>query len=274
MGVTLSDGSTQVELIAQSFSVNLQSSVSQVKGYKSTWFTAKTPNAGAISISFLQGSINAQNATVGLLQRWLQQNALLDFNYPEAGFADWKTYIKTCPYQWKYDTPAPICSFTMDTVTNWYQTSTSALVGDSNVYGLFNGGIVSKDLNQIEGAGQSSSGQQNTSPNQAVAQWIKSKCQFNGIYVKYFKNGNVTVIFSNGLFYTNVKPTYSLYQQILNYQSNHSFQAKGSVPQLGKQYSAPQQTALKQLMKAKEYGGFEKATGDINRILNKWMPFL
>ncbi|MBO7734323.1 MAG: hypothetical protein J6S67_17290 [Methanobrevibacter sp.] len=278
MGITLSDGCVNSNLIVTSFSLGLQSSVSQVKAYKSTWFTAKTPNIGTISISFLQGSINAQTATVGLIQKWLKQNALLTFSYPELGIIDWKTYIRSCSYQWKYDTPAPVCSFTMDSVTNWYQNSLASLISDSNVYGLFNGGIVTRDLNQIEGAGQSSTNQNGvgapsgTSQNQAVVQWIKNKMQFHGIYVQYLKNGNVTIDFSNGNVYSNVKPTYALYQQILNYQSNHEFQGKGETAIISTAQS-PQAKALNQMKQAKE-NGFEKAVGDIENITKWWFPFL
>lgn len=267
MGITLSDGYVNSNLIVTSFSLGLQSSVSQVKAYKSTWFTAKTPNIGTISISFLQGSINAQNSTVGLIQKWLKQNALLTFSYPELGIMDWQTYIRSCSYQWKYDTPAPPCSFTMDSVTNWYQSSLSSLIQDSNVYGLFNGGIVTRDLNQIEGIGQA-----NTNQNQAVIQWIKNKMQFHGVYVQYLKNGNVTIKFSNGNVYSNVTPSYSLYQQILNYQSNHEFQAKGITPTVSTTQS-PQIKALKQAQEAKEKG-FEKAVSDIENITKWWFPFL
>ena len=267
MGITLSDGYVNSNLIVTSFSLGLQSSVSQVKAYKSTWFTAKTPNIGTISISFLQGSINAQNSTVGLIQKWLKQNALHTYSYPELGIVDWQTYIRSCSYQWKYDVPAPPCSFTMDSVTNWYQSSLSSLIQDSNVYGLFNGGIVTRDLNQIEGIGQA-----NTNQNQAVIQWIKGKMQFHGVYVQYLKNGNVTIKFSNGNVYSNVKPTYSLYQQILNYQSNHEFQAKGETAIISTA-QVPQSKALSQIKQAKQ-NGFEKAVSDIENITKWWFPFL
>ena len=142
----------------------------------------------------------------------------------------------------------------MDSVTNWYQDSLSSLIQDSNVYGLFNGGIVTRDLNQIEGIGQS-----NTNQNQAVIQWIKNKMQFHGVYVQYLKNGNVTITFSNG-------NTYS------NYQSNHEFQAKGETAIISTA-QFPQAKALNQTKRAVE-NGLEKIAGDIENITKWWFPFL
>ena len=221
--ITLTDGTRSSNLFVIKYSMKLESNVQQVKAYNSTWFTAKTPNMGAITLSFLQPSVLAQNATVGLIQEWCQSNQILDFSYPNMGIEDWKVYITQAPYTWDYTQPCPACNISMTSVTNWYQPTETGIPSPSSIWSLLGNGIVTKSLSQVENEANKVNGAK-------VSQWIASKQQFHGLYIDYLSSGNITVWFSNGQCLSNVKPNYAIYQQILQYQQNHLFQAIGTTP--------------------------------------------
>lgn len=219
----LSDGSVEIQLIATNFSIQLQSDFSPVRAYKSNWFATKSPNVGTISITFMQGSITAQEAAAGLCQRWLKDNTSLYFSYPEFGIDNWIVFIQTAPFTFQYDKPVNPCTITLKSVTNWYYSQIASLPSQSNIYSIFGNGIVSKGINSLEDADQ-------------VAQWLASHEQFNGISIQYLNNGNITIKYSNGEVLNNVKPTYQLLQNLIQYGDAHA-------PSNNQQNQQPKSTA-------------------------------
>lgn len=210
----LSDGSVELELIATDVDLNMNADFSPVRGQGSNWFSVKSPNMGDIQITFLQGSIYAQEAAAGLCQKWAKENQPLYFTYEEMAINGWIVFIKNAPFTFQYDKPVNPCTITLVSVTNWYYSSLAALPQESDIYSIFSGGIVTKGVAALEDANQ-------------VAEWIESHEQFHGVQIQYLANGNVSIKYSNGQTINNVKPTYQLLQSLVQYSASHSALAEG-----------------------------------------------
>ena len=212
--VKLSDGSVELELIATNCQLNMNADFSPVRGQGSNWFSVKSPNMGDIQITFMQGSIYAQEAAAGLCQKWAKENQPLYFTYEEMAINGWIVFIKNAPFTFQYDKPVNYCTITLTSVTNWYYASLASLPQESDIYSIFSGGIVTKGVTALEDANQ-------------VAEWVESHEQFHGVHVQYLSNGNVSIKYSNGQTINNVKPTYQLLQSLVQYSASHSALAKG-----------------------------------------------
>lgn len=210
----LSDGSVELELIATDVDMNMNADFSPVRGQGSNWFSVKSPNMGEIQITFMQGSIYAQEAAAGLCQKWAKENQPLYFTYEEMDMKEWIVFIKSAPFTFQFDKPVNPCTITLTSVTNWYYTETASLPQESDIYSIFSGGIVTKGVTALEDANQ-------------VAEWIESHEQFHGVQIQYLSNGNVSMKYSNGQTVNNVKPTYQLLQSLVQYSASHSALAQG-----------------------------------------------
>ena len=94
----LSDGSVELELIATNCQLNMNADFSPVRGQGSNWFSVKSPNMGDVQITFMQGSIYAQEAAAGLCQKWAKENQPLYYTYKEMGIDGWICFIKGAPF--------------------------------------------------------------------------------------------------------------------------------------------------------------------------------
>lgn len=218
----LSDGSVELELIATNFQINQEADYSPVRGQGSNWFSVKSPNVGAIQITFMQGSIYAQEAAAGLCQKWLKENQPLYFTYEEMSIREWICFIKSAPFTFQFDRPVNPCTITLTSVTNWYYTELASLPQESDIYSIFSGGIVTKGTTALEDAN-------------SVAEWIESHEQFHGVQIQYLSNGNVSIKYSNGQTVNNVKPTYQLLQSLVQYSASHSALATGGFKNIKKE---------------------------------------
>ena len=230
----LSDGSVELELLATNFEMNMEADFSPVRGQGSNWFSVKSPNMGAIQITFMQGSIYAQEAAAGLCQKWAKENQPLYFTYEEMGINEWIVFIKGAPFTFQYDKPVNPCQITLSSVTNWYYSEQAALPQESDIYSIFSGGIVTKGVTALEDANQ-------------VAEWIESHEQFRGVQVQYLSNGNVSIKYSNGQTINNVKPTYQLLQSLVQYSASHQALAQGGFGKAQNNGGKSLQNALHQL---------------------------
>lgn len=212
--VKLSDGSVELELIATNCELNMNADFSPVRAQGSNWFSVKSPNMGEIQVTFMQGSIYAQEAAAGLCQKWAKENQPLYFTYEEMAINGWIVFIKNAPFTFQYDRPVNACTITLISVTNWYYASLASLPQESDIYSIFSGGIVTKGVTALEDANQ-------------VAEWVESHEQFHGVHIQYLSNGNVSIKYSNGQTINNVKPTYQLLQSLVQYSASHSALAKG-----------------------------------------------
>ena len=79
---TLSSGGVTLPLYITRLTYSLNSGASAVLGQDSVYFTAPKPTQPAIDFQIVQPSPKAQNAAVGLLQRWAQKNAICDLAIP------------------------------------------------------------------------------------------------------------------------------------------------------------------------------------------------
>lgn len=218
----LSDGSVELELIATNITTNMNADFSPVRGQGSNWFSVKSPNMGDIQITFMQGSIYAQEAAAGLCQKWAKENQPLYFTYEEMDMKEWIVFIKSAPFTFQFDKPVNPCTISLTSVTNWYYSSLASLPQESDIYSIFSGGIVTKGVTALEDAN-------------SVAEWIESHEQFHGVQVQYLSNGNVSIKYSNGQTVNNVKPTYQLLQSLVQYSASHSALATGGFSNIKKE---------------------------------------
>lgn len=213
---TMKSGSITCNLWITNISFSLNSGAGTVIGQNSVYFTAPKPSMPSIQFQIAQPSIEAMNATVGMLQRWATNNEVVDFSIPELNI-NYKGTVSSAGYTWAYNNPLPALNVSFACITNMLYTGQSGFNLDPDLWKYFTQSIVTKNISQLLNAvkplnaasaamNEAQTAAQNAN---AVAQWLKQKVQFNGYYIEYQQNGTLNIR-QGGFWNWNVKPTPSL----------------------------------------------------------------
>lgn len=197
---TLKNGSVTSHLWITNLSFSLNAGSSPVLAQNSVYFTAPKPSMSNIQFQITQPSINAQNATVGLLQRWAQNNDVLTLAIPEINI-NYLGSIQQASYTWAYNQPIPALDVSFACITNLLYTGESGFNVDPDLWQYFTQSVVTKNINQLLNAVKPlnantqalNAEQQKAANTAAVASWLKQKVQFNGYQIVYNKNGTVSI---------------------------------------------------------------------------------
>ena len=149
--VTLSDGIADLNLIVTKISYSLVPATDRVFGWQSSFTTVPTLNTSEIELTCEQPSIDAQNQTVGIIQRWANQQTVLSIQGEEVDIVNWAGVIKEAPYQWRYDQPEPEFKISIETSVDWVFDESSPDIGPVDLSKLYGeDGCVSETVKELE----------------------------------------------------------------------------------------------------------------------------
>ena len=215
---SLSSGGVSLPLYITRLAYSLNSGASPVLAQNSVYFTASKPTQPSIDFQILQPSPTAQNAAVGLLQRWSQKNAIcllqvrgMDIKY--------KGFLSSASYKWQYDDPEPAMDLSLSLITSLLYSDLDSQLASPDIWQYFTQSVVTRDVNQLLGQAQAIN--QNSAAMQkgaeqissgtpdAVISWVEKKLQFRGYRITYNADGTLSVE-QNGMWARNLQPSLQL----------------------------------------------------------------
>ena len=214
----ISSQGSLIDLFVTNLSYSLNSGASPVLAQNSVYFTAPKPSQPTLDFQITQPSPSAMNATVGMLQRWSQKNALCRLQIPQLAI-DYKGTLMSASYKWSYDNQEPAMDLSLQLATSLLYSDIAQANMNPNLWQYFTQSVVTKNVTQILNetnainahaeALQQEAQEQAAGIPDAVVSWLQKKLQFKGYSITYNSDGTISIE-QNGIWAQNVKPSVAL----------------------------------------------------------------